>query len=949
MNKARWFVLGGMSIYWLWHVLFVIVALAILLPFVALPIINSAFNAAAPWHYAIYVSIMVALPFLSIGIVWWRFRANAVAALKLFYAVELPLMLLLLLRVTLFRDAPFAAQFLLLNISIAIAAYFGMLWYSSAVTTPSGKQLGRVLSNIVLSNIALSTIVALVGVYLGLLLGIVFLPLALTLIVECWQGLINLSWATVAEFFRVVFDTPLIVIFVLLFFLTAVFFLVTPLLLIAFYLEQFYARLRKTPLPQLAVASLCVIVFETVIFSQSYQQSQLRAFELTESLPTDPIKRDQLLNEADTIREGLLSAYLAAYRYLSTTESSRSVKHSYQELLGEKSAIADFAQNLFNALASPFLYQGSTFNQDKTLAADRYQQFFDTPIEKAEKEHILSAVKATWENEQNEAGLMNAASHYVLLTDQSITVEEQGDLATISIVQVLENQTYQAQEIVFHFKLPEDAVVTGLWMSDDIQNPEKFRHVVSPRGAAQSVYKAEVRRRIDPALLEKVGPQQYRLRAFPIPARAVEQSHQRNRYSDAFKGFRVVPASVKFQYVVSIDKQGQWPMPTLLEKRNVYWNKQTKRSHATESIAHWLPETIATSEPNALLAHTTTMGTGFVQALPRDKQVPTKMPAKRFERPMAVIIDGSYSMNQVQDSLQKQLSWLQQSSINYDIFFCQLRCTKTEINALSKQVFFGNSQLLEQLSAWSTHEASNYASVFVLTDGGSYELSPDKDLPLRAPKQALWLIHLAQQLPYAYSDAVIDAVNDSGGGIAETITEAIDKFLWTQQVGQSLNHAKLIGVSKQYFWYWHKNADNINIDMDADMDIDKNQSSPFSALAAARWINHLAAKNDKSDLDNLDHIHSIAKQNDIVSFYSSMLVLVEDRQRDLLAEAESKEDRFEREIETGEEGLGAPTDPFSVPAVPEPEEWALLIIVGCLLLIAYKRQRNTADLVATHP
>ena len=71
-----------------------------------------------------------------------------------------------------------------------------------------------------------------------------------------------------------------------------------------------------------------------------------------------------------------------------------------------------------------------------------------------------------------------------------------------------------------------------------------------------------------------------------------------------------------------------------------------------------------------------------------------------------------------------------------------------------------------------------------------------------------------------------------------------------------------------------------------------------------------------------------------------MIVLVEDRQRRLLKTAESRADRFDREIESGEKMLESPEDVFAVPAVPEPEEWALFGVLSVLLGGLYFRQKR---------
>lgn len=915
IKNNKWLTRAGWLVYWIWHLIFVIVAVVILLPYITLPIINSVRIGAAPFHYAVYTSVMVTIPFLSLIIVWWKFRKDITAALKLFYAVELPLLLLLLLRIAFFRDAPLPAQILLCNISLGVAAYFCMLLYRTIPETQPGKYI----------DLILSTIIALVGTYLGLLLGLQFLPILLSLCTGIWQAIMGFSWSSLWGFFTGMSFNPLIILYVLLFFSTALFFLTTPLVLLFLYLHQFTQRIRVTSCLPLVIVVLGVLIVEGVIFNIGSMQPQHKAFNLTQNEQKSTSEQEVLLSQVEIIREGLLNAYLASYRYVSTTGSSQSLKKHYAETLGSNSPIAGYGQALFNGLAAPFMYQGDGFDEDRTLASLRYQEFFDTPIEKGERNSILAAVKATWENEQNVAGLMNAASHYVLLKNQAIDIEEHGDMATITITQILENQTFQPQEVLFHFSLPDDAVITGLWMSDEMHLPEKFPHVVSPRGAAQSVYKSEVNRRIDPALLEQVGPVQYRLRAFPIPARVVEQGSRRNRYSDTFRDFSVSPALVRFQYMVSINADGKWPMPKILEKRNVFWNEKTVRSHNIALPESWLPIAITASDPARLSKHVVSVSDRQIVAVPRKEKN-----NNRSYSTSAVIIDGSFSMNTVQEQVEEQIHWLEENNLAFDLFFCQNTCQEIGGSDVQQLTYFGNSQLHNQLSqfiAKTSKSSKSYSSIYVLTDTGSYELTPEITEVFTVPKQPLWLVHLHEKIPYAYSDEVIDWINDSQGGIARTLDEATNRYWWNLRIGEESKLGSFMGVSTNYFWYLQDGLPS-----------NPSEEVPFTALAASRLLQYTAANSNKTQLAELDQIHNIAKTYDIVSFFSSMLVLVEDRQREMLKEAEASEDRFDREIETGSEILGKPTDAFAVPGVPEPEEWALIIIVGCLLSIAYRKK-----------
>ncbi|NJO66229.1 MAG: PEP-CTERM sorting domain-containing protein [Leptolyngbyaceae cyanobacterium RM1_405_57] len=93
-----------------------------------------------------------------------------------------------------------------------------------------------------------------------------------------------------------------------------------------------------------------------------------------------------------------------------------------------------------------------------------------------------------------------------------------------------------------------------------------------------------------------------------------------------------------------------------------------------------------------------------------------------------------------------------------------------------------------------------------------------------------------------------------------------------------------------------------------------------------------------SQLAELDAIHTLAKGTEIVTPYSSMLVLVNDRQRELLAQAEVSGDRFEREVEDGLDELTQPNNPLNVATVPEPGNVIGIGVVAIALLLFTKRR-----------
>ncbi|MEM6520031.1 MAG: PEP-CTERM sorting domain-containing protein, partial [Cyanobacteria bacterium P01_D01_bin.71] len=92
-------------------------------------------------------------------------------------------------------------------------------------------------------------------------------------------------------------------------------------------------------------------------------------------------------------------------------------------------------------------------------------------------------------------------------------------------------------------------------------------------------------------------------------------------------------------------------------------------------------------------------------------------------------------------------------------------------------------------------------------------------------------------------------------------------------------------------------------------------------------------------IEVLDQLHAIAKRTEIVTPYSSMLVLVNDRQREALKAAENDPDRFEREVEDGEDILTNPGDPLNA-SVPEPGTPLAILFIGSVMVWMVRRSKR---------
>ncbi len=102
---------------------------------------------------------------------------------------------------------------------------------------------------------------------------------------------------------------------------------------------------------------------------------------------------------------------------------------------------------------------------------------------------------------------------WIKTVDASVNV--QGQVAVTHVDQVFKNEMNTVVEAVWIFPLPEGAVVSDLyyWF-----NGKRYKGSVRERRAARDAYEGRIRQLLDPALLEYMGDNLYRLSIAPINA-----------------------------------------------------------------------------------------------------------------------------------------------------------------------------------------------------------------------------------------------------------------------------------------------------------------------------------------------------------------------------------------------------------------------------------------------
>ncbi len=934
-------------VFWVWNLTFLSTVYLGILPYLAIPLIQATIDGIIPLEFSLTLTALIAVPTVFTIVGARRFHKQPLQLMRLFYGVEAPLFLLCLIRLFMLRELNPASSLIIATIVLCIAAFlveilYGYLGKKENIEDISISQdaRNRKSSSIGFTGnkrsawiqLGFHSLMLLVGTWAATLLMFYALPVAFTLLV----GFLSFVW--VAPLIDSLKYTSLSIIWwlplsLILFGLTSSLFVVMPSLYGFLYIQSgrkvFRSFASQYGKNQAIMGSLGVMAAWLAIFAALLQQPQIQAMKMLATPAANDTARQTLLAKSDMIRSGLVNAYLSPYRYLSTVGENNHIYQIYKNTFSLSETAARNVQNSYNFLMSPFLYQGS--DSDVKKAEKLYAGFFDTEIQKGDAAAVKHAVQSTSNRQEAKAGLLNVNEEKVWLQSQSVTVTEKGDWADVQLYEVYKNQTPNLQEVFYYFSLPESAAVTGVWLGDTGDLNKRFVFTVSPRGAAQQVYNQQVRERVDPALLEQVGPKQYRLRAFPIPAK---------------REFSPTPTDAPTEmhlwltYKVMRQPQG-WAMPVLSEKRNIYWDGNTRRTIAGKQVNYrgkeaketWLPGFVpAVSQQQAIPRLANLPGENTISAKPLVDANYSLPQGKKF----AVILDTSRSMTGETKEVKETFEWLKANSLKankVDLYVASAAGMPPNLVEdlgsfdVGKLTFYGTLQLKDILQQFAQLRADRtYDTVFLVSDRHSYDLSDDRKTSVSMPSP-LWTVHLGG-LPPAYDDGTLKLIQDSGGGVSTDIKEAMQRVATTAASGKSA-----ISVVDGYVWSYAKTPKSVAV---AKITDDENEG--FKPIAARQLITALSKEKTSNQLTQLDAMHSLAKNFKVVTPYSSMIVLVNDAQRAQLKAAEAKSDRFDRKIESGKEELTKPNNPLNVSGVPEPEEWLLLIVGAIGLLAIFLRQ-----------
>ncbi|MBX2797614.1 MAG: TIGR02921 family PEP-CTERM protein [Myxococcales bacterium] len=901
----------GHGLFWGWNLLFFTVLWVGLGPAVLWEMTVAALSGMVPWPYVVLGAAILVTPAVGmvVGFVW--LRRDPGRLLSLFYGVQAPVLLLLLVRMFAIQQLTWSTALALGLVAVGAAALLRTLVHGVEEAS-DGLQLVRLSAHAayLVAGIWCAVVVGIYasGLWVLFLTEVVWNFRPLELLAELWRHP------------QMVWVLPMMLFWLM----TMLVFALFPLAAVGISVRswQLVHRASQARLgPAVAgVTSVATIGLVIGAFALATRQPQHAAFDALQHIASDA-DRKAALQDSERIRQGLIAAFLSSERWLDSDPDGEHVRQLWREAGSE--LLGSTAQRVWCVAMAPFLYQPVNPDRapgglrgwapsDAGWAEAHYGAFFDRPMRRAERSTLLAAARQTWNWQDAQAGLLDVGEQKVHLESQHVEVQPQGDFARVTIHDVYRNRTWQQQEIFLSFSLPETAAVTGLWLGTTADRVEAFHHVVAPRGAAQQVYKEQVRRRVDPALLEQVGPQQYRLRAFPIEPRTGRAD---DVWSIASEG---PPMHLWLEVVVPRMGEGgeaHWPLPSLREARNLFWDADTERwvdqtSVALDAQDPWTPRRVAAPDAARRVQRAVVAGFEVVA-------VPAQQAAGPLPGRIRVLVDGTRSMDAHRAAVSQTLRALAERTQ------LEVICTRDAVVQrcdgydAASALFFGARALSDQVA--DAARLGGSGPLVVVTDEGSYELASlagEPEALVGWPSDApLWLLHLGGVLPQAYADATLDAMARSGGGVADSVQALIarmsdpdlhDGYRFTfNPVDERTEKAGGGGL--------------------------------FAHIAARQAIAALDRAAPEGSLDHLDAVHALAVRHDVVTAYSSMIVLVNQAQRDALKRAEESEDRFDREVETGSEDLP------DVTSAPEPQTWLLMGIGGGLLMLGRRRRRGTEE------
>ncbi len=893
------FPLTAHLLFWGWNGLFIILVVFGLVPEVLADVLRASWHGIVPPSYGAMAMVLVGVPPLSVGLGVWKLRADPGRLLTLLVAVEWPLIVWALVRTFGLQELNPGVQWTLTTASLGAV---GLVWKLVRGAAPSHTAVH-------VAQTALLSLQLLAGLWWSLVVILVGFPLAMHALFEAPLAI----------------DSALAVVGGLLRWMTIVLVLTLPLIVLGASVQAF--RLASRPLSppkRWAVAGLAATT-SVVGIGVASRPMVPAAFALS----TNP---KEAIQSAEIVRTGLVDAYLARARYIDTIEFADDIGDLWDTWVAK--GLGPVVVPIARVVGHPFLYSGvaegrswSVFAEDAATAAARYAAVFDTPITRGEQARIVAAQKNQWRWQDALSGAIDAGQTRVWLERQDIVATEMNGVAAVTIHDVYRNLTFEDREVVVYFYLPDGAVATGLALGPTEDRSLAFSSVVSPRGAAQQIYREETQKRIDPALLEQVGPGQYRLRVFPVPARNTDDL---DILTDEPYGPPLhVWLDLTLLATPTADGSATWPWPKVSEIRNLFWTDASVRTVQGQAVAPTTPWPAPLPAPRTV---TPEIAGGLHTPDPvsvRRTFVPPAPPPRGWPANTVLVIDRTHSMEPYTSEVVKYIQDIPRTAL---LCATPTGITQCESTSAGQWQYYGRrsiDQVLVDLT--QSPLLADADRVVVLTDSSIG--SDPEDVPRSSERLPPLALVVLGGLPSVFSDATQDILTRPGSALTDNWS---DGLRWASDRPIGGWNTEVVARQPMLASPEPNTETSLAGEMSEtparprDEGVQEPPNPLVLPLLAHAWVRTQMSQSAE-DLTALDQLHHVAVATSVVTPVSSLLVLVSAEQHARLRQLAEADDRFEREVETE-------IASFGLSSAPEPAEWVLMGLGGLATLLRRRRR-----------
>lgn len=404
-----------------------------------------------------------------------------------------------------------------------------------------------------------------------------------------------------------------------------------------------------------------------------------------------------------------------------------------------------------------------------------------------------------------------------------------------------------------------------------------------------------------------------------------------------------------YTYKTFISTEHNWVLPKLLDKWNVQWSDQTKifiNGEITQRPDNWLPEYVAAQKVEKLKEHVANIADSVqISSKPIEST-----PYFNSNENIALIIDGSYSMNKNRERLIENINEIKGLFSDFNEIDCfvvgsdinelKLEYLLDELTA-NPQLFFGKTEYMDMLDDFTTKVddyANKYTSVILISDITRYwypenglvwadyyddNYNEDDYYDTLRPRKLdcpFIIFNLSEEYHQINpKDFLNQIVDKSIGGFAKNKTELIN----------------LLNINSQ-------DTNNLVVFQDEVAYCKSTVLAPsdtlFEDFATKEYINHYSLS-DSSKLTDIDVLNEMAQKENIVTKYSSMIALVNQVQVDSLTSAQTHHDRYNNFSESGGgdgSGVLGLLDMFgpSIPKHPETMVIFMFMFLICIMIFA---------------